>query len=109
MYGALRFRISSWPHAYSRNASSVITPSADRPANLNGPDPTGAVALSPGFSVSRYLLDITPKYGRQIWSSSGGYGSLKVTTNVRGSGVWIWSSGPSSDTTPAALVAGSTI
>src|SRR5882762_364846 len=86
-----------------------MTPSADRAENLNGPVPIGATALSPGLSVSRYFGDRMPKYWRQIWSRNAGYGSLMLTTTVRGSGASIDVSGPRSDTIPAALVAGSRI
>src|SRR3981081_1957361 len=84
-----------------------MTPSGERLENLKGPEPIGVVALSPGLSVSRYFGDRIPKYGRQICSRNGGYGSVSVTTTVRGSGASMLLIGPSNETTPAALVAGS--
>ena len=46
----------------------MTTPSGDLPANMNGPEPTGSVATSPGLSVARYFGERTPKKYRQIWS-----------------------------------------
>ena len=60
-YGTVRFLKISEPQVKSGKAVSVTTPSAERPANLNGPEPTGSAATSPGFSVARYFADITPK------------------------------------------------
>src|SRR5438105_8395516 len=74
---------------------------------MNGPDPTGSAATSPGLSVVRYLGDRMPKKYRQICSMNAGYGCLKLNTTVRSSGVVILSIGPTSETTAPALVWGS--
>ena len=69
--------------------------------------PTGAVAGSPGLSVSRYFGESGPNHDRQSASKNRGFGCLNVTTRVRASGAVMVFTGPRSAPVLAAFVTGS--